>query len=151
MRINDLVTRWARNFRPVGNLLEEPIILGCAIRAAETYASHAPLKSQNFQASDQFLNESTDITPSEWGLIEPLFLLYVEKEESVYIDAMKQFGGDIERRTNSEISQDIERYLDGLPRKSFMQGPISLQIPEPYGIDRHGFLCPMQIQVIPRP
>lgn len=140
MRIVDLVVRWTRSFRTVGNLLEESQVLGCAIRACETYASHAPLKSQGYKASDDFLNQETDITPSEWGLIEPLFLLYVEKEESIYIDATRQFGGDIERRSNSEIQQDINQYLEGLPRKSFMRGVISLQIDEPAEMDSFGFL-----------
>lgn len=138
MRIDALVSRWMQ-FRPIGTLIDAGQVLGCCIRAAEMYASHAGLKAQNWTFGD-FLDGSTDLTVSEWGLIEPLFMLYVEREEALYIDATKQFGGDMERRSGSEVAQDIERYLETLPRKSFLEPVLTLQLPEPTYPDRFGFL-----------
>jgi hypothetical protein len=68
------------------------------------------------------LDAQTEITPSEWALIKPLFLLYVERENARALEASRMQGVDPYGRTVSEVQGDIERYETGdMPRLAFFQ------------------------------
>lgn len=60
------------------------------------------------------------ITVSEWALIKPLFLLYVERENAIQLEASRAMGLDVWGRSVSEIITDIDRYQsEVLPKSAF--------------------------------
>jgi hypothetical protein len=68
------------------------------------------------------LDVQTVITNSEWALIKPLYLLYVERENARALEASRMQGVDPYGRTVSEVQADIERYESGdMPRLAFFQ------------------------------
>ena len=68
------------------------------------------------------LDPQTVITPSEWALIKPLYLLYVERENARALEASRMQGVDPYGRTVSEVQSDVERYENGdMPRIAFFQ------------------------------
>ncbi|MFM0608675.1 hypothetical protein PQR05_29515 [Paraburkholderia sediminicola] len=64
----------------------------------------------------------TQITVSEWALVKPLFLLYVERENARALEASRMQGVDVYGRAVTEIQTDIERYENGdMARLAFFQ------------------------------
>ena len=68
----------------------------------------------------------TCIHLSEWALIKPLFMLYVERESAIQLEASRGLGIDVFGRSVSEIEQDIRAYEQGLPLQAFTQPILSL-------------------------
>jgi hypothetical protein len=70
------------------------------------------------------LTVETELTNSEWAVIKPLFLLYVERENARALEASRTQGVEMYGRTVSEVEADITRYEEGdLPRFAFHQNP----------------------------
>jgi hypothetical protein len=70
------------------------------------------------------VDEHCDVTASEWGIIKPLVLLYVERENARALEASRGTGVDVYGRSVSEIEQSIAQYeLVDLPRLSFRAAP----------------------------
>lgn len=68
------------------------------------------------------LSITTDVSNSEWAVIKPLFMLYVERENARALEASRNLGVDVYGRQVGEIQADIERYENGdLPRLAFSQ------------------------------
>jgi hypothetical protein len=68
------------------------------------------------------LSLSTDITYSEWALIRPLYMLYIERENARALEATRMQGVDVYGRDVANIEQDIRQYEEtDLPRLAFEQ------------------------------
>ena len=67
----------------------------------------------------------TCISLSEWALIKPLFMLYVEREAAIQLEASRGMGIDVFGRSVSEIEQDILNYESSLPLQAFTQPILS--------------------------
>ncbi|ABO60612.1 hypothetical protein LA345_38995 (plasmid) [Burkholderia vietnamiensis] len=68
------------------------------------------------------LSADTDITNSEWALIKPLYMLYIERENARALEASRGLGVDVYGRDVSQIEQDIRQYeTQDLPRLAFEQ------------------------------
>ncbi|WP_186083669.1 hypothetical protein [Burkholderia gladioli] len=72
------------------------------------------------------LSGDTDITDSEWGLIRPLFMLYVERENGRGLEASRVEGVDPYGRSVDQVESDIRQYEGELPRLAFGQDYISI-------------------------
>jgi hypothetical protein len=60
-----------------------------------------------------FVENDTLLTQSEWAILRPLFILYVERENAIYLVASRSLGVDVYGRSASEIAQDItQKELD---------------------------------------
>jgi hypothetical protein len=68
------------------------------------------------------LDAQTDITPSEWSIIKPLYMLYVERENARVLETSRQQGVEVFGRDVASIQGDIERQeIEVLPRLAFFQ------------------------------
>jgi len=61
------------------------------------------------------------VSYSEWALIRPLFLLYIERETAFYIESTRGFGVDVFGRSTSEVAGEIIALEAELPRRAFSQ------------------------------
>lgn len=140
--INELSTRFESSERPAGNILDAQGILAQAIAATNFYAGYAVLAA-NFDAQIAQLpalvpsvtsfvagqtitaptdyseiTEATNLTTSEWALIRPLFMLYVERENAIQLEASRGMGVDVFGRSSSEVAGDIMQMELTLPHNA---------------------------------
>jgi hypothetical protein len=73
-----------------------------------------------------WVTDATVISQSEWAIIRPLFLLYVEREQAIHLEASRNFGVDVFGRSSAEIQQDIDLYEERLPNLAFSQPVITV-------------------------
>jgi hypothetical protein len=68
------------------------------------------------------LDANTEITPSEWSILKPLYMLYVERENARVLETSRQQGVEVFGRDVASIQGDIERQENEvLPRLAFFQ------------------------------
>lgn len=129
MQLTKLVDRFFGEESPVGNVIDDTLALALAIAATSFYSGYADLIEH---ASIPILDPApdppepypeitsvTDITVSEWALIRPLFLLYVERENAIQLESSRGMGIDVFGRSSSEISSDITQKEAEYPKKAF--------------------------------
>jgi len=116
-----LATRFANEERPAGNLLDDAQILAQALAATRYYAGFAAIVSQIVVPAPPDVAESTEISLSEWALIRPLFMLYLERENALQLEASRGMGIDPFGRSSSEVANDILQAEEGMPLKAFSQ------------------------------
>lgn len=121
MLISGIVERFLTNERPAAVMLDDPIVTAQLIAATIFYSGYADIISLPTEIVD-----SVDLTNSEWALIKPLFLLYVERETALLLEASRGMGVDVFGRASSEIIMDITVEEDGLPAKAFYLGITTL-------------------------
>ena len=112
--LSSLVGRFLDQERGVANILAPDSVTAQAVAAVSYYAGYSPLT-----AGDADINVSTDITVSEWAEIRPLFLLYVERETALHMEATAMLGASGLGRSSSEVAGDISQYEADYPRKVF--------------------------------
>ncbi|MCM1128950.1 MAG: hypothetical protein NC211_03600 [Alistipes senegalensis] len=118
--LSDLAKGFAENERPAGIVIGDDAVLAQIIAAARFYAGYAVLCShESMDPGD--VDEKTDITTSEWAIIRPLFLLYVERENAIHLEASRNMGVDPFGRSSSEISGEIAQMEAELPHKAFYE------------------------------
>ncbi len=114
-----LAARFFAEERPAGNLLDEETILAQALAAVSLYAGYTEVSSLRDIDPAPALSGATDISLSEWALIRPLFLLYVERENALYLEASRGHGVDVFGRSSGEIAGDILQTEAELPHRAF--------------------------------
>ena len=72
------------------------------------------------------LTDATVVSPSDWAIIRPLFLLYCEREQALMLESSRVMGVDVFGRTSSEVQQDINTAEAELPQKAFIQPAFSI-------------------------
>lgn len=123
----DLTEAFASEDRPIGNLLDASVQLAQAVAATRLYAGYAVLRDVLFnQTSPPEITGDTLVSTSEWAIIRPLFLLYLERETALQLEASRGLGIDPFGRSSSEIHQDIAQFELDLPHKAFSQPIISV-------------------------
>jgi hypothetical protein len=66
------------------------------------------------------ITEAIDLSVGEWAVIRPLFVLYVERENALRLEASRASGLEVYGRSVSEITSDIARMEDEiLPQRAF--------------------------------
>ena len=125
--IEALVDNFLMNERPDSIVLDPTTVLTKAVAATEFYAGYANLEAND--GVDPPLPEigaNTVISYSEWALIKPLFMLYIELETSTQLEASRGLGVDVFGRSSSEVQQEINQYQMELPQKAFLQTIITV-------------------------
>lgn len=112
--------------RPAGLILEPETVEKLLVKATEIYAAYASLDQhvEQIEANPSAvvsIDLSTDITWSEYAIIAPLWLLYVEREQSIQIEAGRIMGIELFGRSSSEVSSEIQLKEQELPRLAFCQ------------------------------
>ena len=114
----ELADRFATRERPAGNLLDPDSVLALAMAATSFYAGYAVITSR-IPAPVPAISGSTDLSESEWALIRPLFMLYVERETALQLEASRSMGMEVYGRSTGEIASDITQMEAELPRLAF--------------------------------
>jgi hypothetical protein len=127
--ITSLVDKFTDEERPVGNLLDAPVVLAQAIAAVKYYSGYTDLETHSAipiadpvpetRAPFPEITGLTDISVSEWAMIRPLFLLYVERENALHLEASRGMGIDVFGRSSSEIAGDITQMELEYPHRTF--------------------------------
>lgn len=130
--LSDLADRFALSERPAGNLLDTAGVLAQAVAAAYFYAGYAAIVSRVPNPAVVpapplvAISGATVISESEWALIRSLFILYVERETALQLEASRGLGLDVFGRASSEIAADIENLEMELPHRAFVARIVSV-------------------------
>lgn len=118
MNLGELVAGFVETRRPGWLVLEDEEVLAQAIDATRFYLGFGALESKVASLDD--VDEGTEVTASEWAVISPLFVLMVEKENSLRLEASRAAGLEVYGRQASEIEGDIRQMKDEtLPQRAF--------------------------------
>lgn len=123
--ISDLVADFMTNQRPVGNLLDVDIVTAQCMAATLFYVGYSdlavcrdmPVTVPATPYPD--IAETTVLNESEWAIIKPLFMLYLERENALYLESSRSMGVEQFGRTSSEVIGDITAYELEMPHKAF--------------------------------
>ena len=111
-----------------GLVIEDENVKEQAVLASRQFAAWGDL-SGAIPGDGELEAISGDMTvsTSEWGVIKPLFMLYVERENARALEASRGQGVDVYGRDANTIEVDIRQYetLD-LPRLAFSAQPESI-------------------------
>lgn len=117
MKLNDIVKQFLQEERSVAVLLDEPQVEALARSAVSFYCGYADLAScPNTSLAD--ITATTELSISEWAVIKPLFLLYVERETALQTEATGMQGVAGYGRNSSEVNGEIANYERELPQKA---------------------------------
>ena len=117
MKLNDIVNQFLQEERSVAVLLDETQVEALAKSAVSFYCGYADLAScPNTSLID--ITETTELSISEWAVIKPLFLLYVERETALQTEATGMQGVAGYGRNSSEVNGEIAIYERELPQKA---------------------------------
>jgi hypothetical protein len=153
----DLVTEYAATRSPGWLALTEPQTLAACIDATRYYAAYGNVSSLSLSdrlpgAPDpgstsippgpdpvpdsvpslpvknlMFIDENTELTVGEWSVIRPLFVLYVERENAMLLEASRAAGIEVYGRSVSEVAQDITMMeTETLPNRAFSHALIEV-------------------------
>ena len=126
-KLADLAKSFAEDERPAGNLLDDASVLAQASAATRFYAGFAALRDHDVkEPPEQSIDGDTGITTSEWALVRPLFLLYMERETALQLEASRGMGADPFGRSSSEVAIEITQLESEMPRKAFYQPIITI-------------------------
>ncbi|HAR08372.1 hypothetical protein [uncultured Cobetia sp.] len=118
-----LVTRFVDSERGAANILPLESVTAQAVAAVSFYAGFAELTNLDDGGE---IGEGVDITVSEWAEIRPLFVLYVERETALQMEATRGLGADVFGRSSSEIGGDITQLEADMPRRVFFHPVITV-------------------------
>ena len=119
--ITELMTQFSSRERPIGTLLSADVLLALVEAATRKYIGYAALASQAW-----VITETTDLTTGEWALIKPLFLLYVELENAIYLESTRGLGLEVYGRSVAEVMADITDYEQNLGHLAFCRPIITI-------------------------
>ena len=133
--LSERVEAFLSQERPIGQLLDTQQVMSLALAAVRFYHGYArleegypglPSRDPPCHEAEIWLDESVMLSDSEWAIIRPLFLAYVERETALMLEASRGLGVDVYGRTTSEIANDIALLEQDLPKKAFYCPVISL-------------------------
>lgn len=119
--------------RPAGVMLDNAVVIAQAIAAATFYRGFARLEEHWARLEENpeadalpVILPETEITDSEWTLIRPLFLLYVERETAVMLEASRGLGVDVFGRSTSEIAADVQVAEQEMAHRAFLYPTLTI-------------------------
>ncbi len=117
MKISDIVGQFLAEERSVAVLLDESQVEALAKSAVSFYCGYADLAScPNTSLKD--ITGDAVLTISEWAVIKPLFLLYVERETALQTEATGMQGVTGYGRNSSEVNMEIANLEREFPQKA---------------------------------
>lgn len=117
--LTEHATEFAGTERPAGNLLDGIQITAQAVAATRMYAGYGKLRAFDGVDPVPAIDGNTAVSVSEWAVIRPLFMLYVERENALQLEASRGLGVDVFGRDSSTIAADIAQAEAELPLKAF--------------------------------
>ena len=149
MTLADLVQEFFDLRENTGIVLTIEEVQECAMRALRKYAAHGPVRAldgwDGLQEHDgtgagvmaypgdswpiknlSVLNLGVVLTTGEWSIVDPLFRLYVERENAFRLEASVSSGIISYGRTSSEILAEISAYEANLPDLAFCSPIVSI-------------------------
>lgn len=125
MTLSDLVAQYVATRRPGWLVLEDDEVMAQAVDAVRYYLGFGTLGEAVTLLED--VTETTEVSASEWAVISPLFVLYIEKENGLRLEASRAAGLDFYGRQASEIEGDIRVMKDEtLPMRAFSAAPFEV-------------------------
>ncbi|MCY1418833.1 hypothetical protein D3C76_920780 [compost metagenome] len=112
-----LAERFLTQERGAAAILPESGVKAQAVAATAYYAGFAELEAP--PADGAPIGLDTDLSDSEWALIRPLFLLYVERETALQMEATGMMGVSGFGRTSSEVGMEITQVESDYARRVF--------------------------------
>jgi len=134
MKISQLVIQYS-DVLPIGCVLTDEQITRSLRDAVRQYCGYARLvgaTSTDGIHSDIDETETADglqdldLTPSELAIVRPLWLLYIEKENALALEASRSQGADPFGRSAAEAQGGIDEYHQRLPALCFNYQPVSI-------------------------
>ena len=124
--IQQLVDEYVSTRSPGWIVLDAAEVLQLALQATRFYAAYGPIRSIKRDVGDAIrtilaVSPTTVLGMSEWGIILPLFSLYVEKENAYRLEASRAAGAEPYGRAVSEIQGDIAQMEANMPQTAFVQ------------------------------
>jgi hypothetical protein len=121
--LSAMVAGFLQTRAPGWLVLAAPEANDCALRAVQFYAGYGPIRSLN--GTDPITDLSTVdltvvLTPGEWSIIFPLFLLYLEFENAQRLEASESDGVQKWGRSSETIKQDIDKLQEDMPKRAFV-------------------------------
>lgn len=114
--LSELVQRFMEQERGAANILPIESVTAQALAAVRFHAGYADIEGL---AGGGDVSAATDISLSEWAQIRPLFLLYVERETALQLEATRSMGADPFGRASSEVGNEITQMEADYPRRVF--------------------------------
>lgn len=105
--IYDLVKNFITAVQPMGVILDENTITAQCLEAVKFYLGYGDLS--NYDRERDELTKETLLTKSEVAVINPLFKLYVERENALILESSRSLGVESYGRSVSEISNEIQQ------------------------------------------
>lgn len=126
MTIGSIVSQFLAEERSVAVLLPPSQVEALAISAVAFYCGYNDLSNipPNPQMSD--ITKDVVVTLSEWVVIRPLFLLYVERETALQIEATGMQGVTGYGRNSSEVNSEISRLEESFAQQASCQKIITI-------------------------
>ena len=125
MNLGELVAGFVETRRPGWLVLEDEEVVAQDVDAARYYLGFGTLESQVATLED--VDENTEVTASEWAVISSLFVLLVEKENALRLEASRAAGLEVYGRQVSEIEGDIRQMKEEtLPQRAFSADPFEV-------------------------
>lgn len=109
MQLKAIVQRFLEQERGVAVLLSHDQVEALALSAVGFYCGYSDLKNHPDTRFED-INLECDIEIAEWVTIQPLFLLYVERETALQLEATGMQGATGYGRGSSEVNSEISRY-----------------------------------------
>ena len=129
MKLSELAVQHMAEL-PIGLVLTEEQVLRSLRDATRFYCGHADLVAGgSVDASalaGDVAEQDVDLSHSELSLIKPLWLLYMEKENSTALEASRTQGAELYGRAVSEVQASITDYEERLPELAFVTDWISI-------------------------
>lgn len=115
---------------PIGCVLTAEQVERSLRDAARQYCGYANLSSGEEVDASALVgsNESQDVdlNTSELSIIRPLWLLYLEKENSMALEASRTQGAELFGRAVAEVQMSIQDYEMRLPQLCFCEDWITV-------------------------
>ncbi len=129
MKISQLVAQHMAVL-PIGCVLMPDQVERSLRDAVRQYAGYADLKCgteiDESANADPDSQQDLDLTTSEMSIVGPLWRLYMEKENSMALEASRTQGAELFGRAVAEVQASIESYETRLPQLAFSSDIVSI-------------------------
>lgn len=124
-QVQQLALEALRYYAAYGKLQSYGAGRGLLDREPSTFSQTGPTSqichTGKNQSGKTVIGSEASVTLGEWGIIKPLFVLYVERENAVHLEASRSFGVDVYGRSVSEVTQDITNMEAEVMSRAFMR------------------------------
>lgn len=113
MILSDLVSAFENLERGAAVILSSEQVTALAVASVRLFAGYSDLENHMGATDDVVASlgaEDIHVTVSEWCLIRPLFMLYVERESALQMEATGMQGVNGYGRSSAELGVEINQF-----------------------------------------